>query len=342
VAPGAQTYNAAVAGAVIGAAGGAVVGATIGALVGGPVGAVIGAVVGAAVGALVGMAIAISMAKNAARITDYHLCPMVDPGPKPHVGGNISSGFPTVQIVGLAGARLSDTALCAGPPDAISSGSGSVIVGGMPAARISDSTLHGGKIVAGAPTVVFGGPVNIQGDAAFAASAVTALERIYSTKSGREIFRSLAESGRKVTIQPGGNFCRPHNVKGYKNPGVGSDSTVGWDPNVSHSHADPPDVNVGSEVILGHELIHATHNANGTNANGPYDLYPGQSKPSARGEERVTVGLPGGTITQPDRTPAAVPDFSNDFPTENSMREELGIPLRPSYYSRNWPGGPPW
>jgi len=96
----------------------------------------------------------------AARITDYHECPMVDPPPKPtpHVGGPVSGpGEPTVLIGGLPAARMGDTLVCASAPDSIIVGSATVIIGGMPAARIGDMTAHGGKIVLGAFNVMIGG-----------------------------------------------------------------------------------------------------------------------------------------------------------------------------------------
>ena len=65
----------------------------------------------------------------AARLTDFHECPMVTPGvpPIPHVGGPINLGCPTV------------------------------LIGAMPAARMGDTTAHGGSIVLGCPTVMIGG-----------------------------------------------------------------------------------------------------------------------------------------------------------------------------------------
>lgn len=37
------------------------------------------------------------MSKPAARVSDSHVCPMVDPGPKPHVGGPVlPPGEPSV------------------------------------------------------------------------------------------------------------------------------------------------------------------------------------------------------------------------------------------------------
>ncbi|MCK9414042.1 MAG: PAAR domain-containing protein [Prolixibacteraceae bacterium] len=93
----------------------------------------------------------------AARLTDMHVCPMVEPGPVPHVGGPISSpGVPTVMIGGLPAAVVGDQCICSGPPDSISMGSSTVMIGGKPAARLGDSTAHGGSIVLGCFTVMIG------------------------------------------------------------------------------------------------------------------------------------------------------------------------------------------
>lgn len=97
----------------------------------------------------------------AARLTDFHECPMQTPAvpsPIPHVGGPIvGPGMPTVLIAGLPAARLGDTLVCVGPPDAIVKGSATVMIGGVPAARMGDTTAHGGSIVLGAPNVMIGG-----------------------------------------------------------------------------------------------------------------------------------------------------------------------------------------
>lgn len=97
------------------------------------------------------------MGMPAARITDMHICPMVNPGGVPHVGGPVMPpGEATVLIGGMPAARVGDMATCSGPPDTIVAGSATVFVGGMPAARMGDSTSHGGSIVAGLPTVLIG------------------------------------------------------------------------------------------------------------------------------------------------------------------------------------------
>lgn len=93
----------------------------------------------------------------AARVTDMHTCPKVEPGPVPHVGGPIlPAGEPTVLIGFMPAAREGDMAVCVGPPDTIQKGESSVLIGNKPAARIGDSMQHGGVIVLGCPTVLIG------------------------------------------------------------------------------------------------------------------------------------------------------------------------------------------
>ena len=92
----------------------------------------------------------------AARLTDPHVCPMVT-AVVPHVGGPIvSPGMPTVLIGFLPAARITDMAVCVGPPDMIAMGSPTVLIGNLMAARMGDPTVHGGVIVMGCPTVIIG------------------------------------------------------------------------------------------------------------------------------------------------------------------------------------------
>ena len=93
----------------------------------------------------------------AARLTDLHVCPMVDVL-VPHVGGPITGpGVPTVLIGGLPAACVGDMATCVGPPDSIIKGSATVMIGGKPAERMLDNCAHGGMIVLGCFTVLVGG-----------------------------------------------------------------------------------------------------------------------------------------------------------------------------------------
>jgi len=92
----------------------------------------------------------------AARITDMHTCPKVDPGPKPHVGGPVITGEVTVLIGYMPAARVGDKLICIGPPDSVSAGEPTVKIGKKDAARRGDPTSHGGRIVMGCPTVNIG------------------------------------------------------------------------------------------------------------------------------------------------------------------------------------------
>ncbi len=92
------------------------------------------------------------MPQPAARLTDLHTCPMIDPvTATPHVGGPITApGCPTVLIGGLPAARISDVVTCVGTvPDAVLGCNPIVLVGGLPIARMGDATAHGGVIVLG-------------------------------------------------------------------------------------------------------------------------------------------------------------------------------------------------
>lgn len=98
-----------------------------------------------------------SGAAPAARVGDMHTCPMVSPGPVPHVGGPVAPpAAGSVLICSAPAARVGDTAVCVGPPDVIARGSNTVLIGGKPAARLGDLTAHGGVLVAGCPTVIIG------------------------------------------------------------------------------------------------------------------------------------------------------------------------------------------
>lgn len=100
------------------------------------------------------------MGMLAARMSDFHECPMVTPGvpPVPHVGGPILPPCSLNVITGgLPQARVTDMATCVGPPDMIVKGSMTVFVNDLPAARVGDLTEHGGTIMIGCLTVLIGG-----------------------------------------------------------------------------------------------------------------------------------------------------------------------------------------
>jgi uncharacterized Zn-binding protein involved in type VI secretion len=89
-----------------------------------------------------------------ARITDHHICPMID-GLKPHFGGPVlPPGAPSVLAGGLPVATVGNPCFCAGPPDVIVTGAPKVLVKGRLVARVTDMTAHGGVIATGAANVL--------------------------------------------------------------------------------------------------------------------------------------------------------------------------------------------
>ena len=94
------------------------------------------------------------MGTPAARITDMHVCPMVT-GIIPHVGGPVlPPGAPTVLIMKLPAARVTDMCTCVGPPDTIAMGVPTVLISKMPAAHMGSLTAHGGTVMGMGVTVL--------------------------------------------------------------------------------------------------------------------------------------------------------------------------------------------
>lgn len=78
-------------------------------------------------------------------------------GPVPHVSGPcLPGGNVKILVGGMPAVRMADSVTCAGPPDMIMKGATTVLIGGMPAARMGDSCVHGGSLILGHVTVLFG------------------------------------------------------------------------------------------------------------------------------------------------------------------------------------------
>ncbi|MEL4375990.1 PAAR domain-containing protein [Brucella cytisi] len=87
-----------------------------------------------------------------------HVCPMCDPGPKPHIGGPVqttSQNFVTVNGVPIA--TVGDRCLCSGVPTtaAITGGSSVAKINGREVARAGDACEHGGRLVQGESWLTF-------------------------------------------------------------------------------------------------------------------------------------------------------------------------------------------
>lgn len=87
-----------------------------------------------------------------------HICPMVEPGPRPHVGGPVVSTTQNfVTVNGIPIATVSDKTLCTGKPGTagITSGSAIAEINGKKIARLGDSCEHGGTLVQGVSWLTF-------------------------------------------------------------------------------------------------------------------------------------------------------------------------------------------
>ena len=85
-----------------------------------------------------------------------HVCPKIDPGPKPHIGGPvIDAGQSFVKFNGIPVAVEGGKCICTGMPgsDKMTKGSSLVKINGKGIMRVGDSTGHGGKITVGVPTL---------------------------------------------------------------------------------------------------------------------------------------------------------------------------------------------
>jgi len=258
----------------------------------------------------------------AARITDFHACPLVT-GLVPHVGGPI---IPPCSLNVLTGslnqARISDLATCVGPPDVIAMGSFSVLVNGLPAARLFDMTVHGGVILApGWPTVEIGDPafaipsvIQIAEPAVFQQQVIRDLVLIGRTPSGQALFKRLQKAGKTINIEfllsLDNSSTSAHSVTDATN-GVGTGSTIGYSP-IANSTAQDSGGNtlpMPAQVMLGHELMHALRNAEGKNDFTTTDSNPPPTEPNMAEGEAMAVGAG---------------SHNADYPTENSLRKDLG------------------
>jgi hypothetical protein len=156
---------------------------------------------------------------------------------------------------------------------------------------------------------IYGKALKIEGDEAFRKATIEELDALKKTPTGSNILKSLDNSGKTVTIKQTGDnngFCKPlstdANIQADGKPGKGSDSEV-------FSNPDFKPGGLPNHLVLGHELIHAQHNAYGQRETEKNDK-------GVKKEELKTVGLP---------------PYPAKGSTENSLRKDLNIDARTEY-----------
>lgn len=273
--------------------------------------------------------------RGACRVGDLHVCPAFTP--LPHVGGSVvPTGPVTVNAEGPMAARVGDFVTCVGgggPTDVIVEGALTVLVGGLPWAGRFDKTAHGGVLLLAASTVYVGGQafalppqMKIKGPPDFQNKVIRDLALLAGTPSGQRLFERIEAADQPITIIPESN---PHNsfaapVDGAKaSAGIPTGSTVMYNPSVSITVYDSANNSIDEppQMVLGHELVHALNNSNGTHHHG-IDPAPPASEPTIEEEEAATIGTG---------------SHSGDDLTENTFRNDLGLPRRDNHYGQNTP-----
>ena len=187
-----------------------------------------------------------------------------------------------------------------------------------------------------------GSSVRVEGSEAFVQRVQAEIDFLRSSPNGQrmlaEFDATAAGKGNVVTIKELSNehngYAMPANddatwpdvqiTNGVAGPGVQTD--IRYNPSF-HMDAFPAPV-----VVLYHEMSHAYNFVNGSLQPGNYNG-PDVADRGISNSERQAVGLE--TTAAPfdfDRDPSTPPTTANpDHLTENGLREELGLPDRPSY-----------
>ena len=182
---------------------------------------------------------------------------------------------------------------------------------------------------------ITGDTLKIEGTPKFVQQTRRALYTLGDTRSGKVLFDDLLQTKHSVTIKQTSDlngYANPSSWSDATNASKGSDTTIEWNPTFNRV----PGEKNGPAIILGHELAHAHHNAKGIADTSPveHNRY--------RDEERMTVGTSQTSIVDQSGQTVTVTDYSQVVPSENSFRQDLGNPPRPTYLPNNWPGGPRW
>lgn len=194
------------------------------------------------------------------------------------------------------------------------------------------------------PTVVnveidssLGSSIAVEGSPAFRQRMQAELDFLRSSPNGQQMLaefdKAAGAKGNSVTIRELANeqngyaqtFSNDADIVNGR-AGAGGDVTISYNPSF-HMDAFP-----APSVVLYHEMSHAYNGVNGTFQPGTY-RGSGPDSGSVPNAERQAVGLE--TSARPfdfDGNPATPATTANpDHLTENGIREELGLPDRPSY-----------
>jgi len=270
-----------------------------------------------------------------ARVDDKTSCPDWEYVIFPHVGGPLRNATPVcLKINGRNVIRLADFADCwwPAPDDVVAEGSATVLVCGLPVARKGDGMIHGGTIIEGSDTVLIGGPVfslpdqiSLAGSPDFINATLRDFYLISTTPSGQDMFARIAAADQPVVVNQHDDvngFCSPKNQKDAE-AGTPTGSSVLYNPDYrSNAYDDSGDlIPQAPMIILFHEMMHALANSEGRHRFGD-DPEPPDSEPTINEEEAQAIGTG---------------SHEEQYPSENSLRNELELDRRDNHYGT---GGP--
>jgi type VI secretion system secreted protein VgrG len=166
---------------------------------------------------------------------------------------------------------------------------------------------------------VGGDKLLVKGDEAYAGKTMNTLSELYNTPTGKKVMDNINNGTHTTTIQTvdeatarrNGAIATPSDPDGSKN-GTGSDTTIGYNPDVPDGPYTDPDgnnVDLPQSALLGHEMIHAMHNDQGTNKRDN----PEPAEPGSNEEESQTIGAH---------------NHKDDEITQNKILEDLNNPYR--------------
>jgi Effector protein len=158
--------------------------------------------------------------------------------------------------------------------------------------------------------------LTIKGSKEFREKARKDLDELKKTKTGKEILDAIANGRHPVTVaeldkataQANGGICTPDDEAAAADPKKGTGSTVTYSPEWSadqYTDQNGKKVDHPSKAYLGHELIHAVHMSEGTDASATAD----PKEPGSNQEESKTIGIN---------------DHAGDDMTENNLLKDLG------------------
>lgn len=145
---------------------------------------------------------------------------------------------------------------------------------------------------------VGGDKLKVKGTDDFVGKTLNDLSTLYNTPTGKKVIDKINGGTHTTTIETldeetarrNGGLATPSDADGSVTPGTGSDTKVQYNPDVpdaGYTDENGNPVVLPNSAMLGHELIHAVHNDEGTNKRNNDE----PAEPDSNEEESQTIGI---------------------------------------------------